>query len=121
MKILFSKINRKGKLRIFLGMKGFALKDSYEYFEALFLSKDILESRFFNLSLGEKKKLSLIRSFIGQPKLILLDEPTVSLDDSSRNGLIRLINSYRELGSIFIIATHEHDLFRGTENSVIEL
>ena len=117
----FPRLTARENLEFFLGMKGYSLEESYKLFGAFCLSKDILSSRFFNLSLGEKKKLSLIRAFIGQPKIILLDEPTVSLDSPSRAGLIRIIKSYRELGTIFIVATHEHDLFEGAENSVIEL
>ena len=117
----FPRLTARENLEFFLGMKGYSLEESYKLFGAFCLSKDILNSRFFNLSLGEKKKLSLIRAFIGQPKIILLDEPTVSLDIPSRAGLIRIIKSYRELGTIFIVATHEHDLFEGAENSVIEL
>lgn len=117
----FPRLTARENLEFFLGMKGYSLEESYKLFDAFCLSKDILDSRFFNLSLGEKKKLSLIRAFVGQPKIILLDEPTVSLDLPSRAGLIRIVNSYKELGTIFIVATHEYDLFGGTENSVIEL
>jgi len=117
----FPRLTARENLEFFLGMKGYSLEESYKLFDTFCLSKDILDSRFFNLSLGEKKKLSLIRAFVGQPKIILLDEPTVSLDLPSRAGLIRIVNSYKELGTIFIVATHEYDLFGGTENSVIEL
>ncbi len=117
----FPRLTARENLEFFLGMKGYSLKDSFELFDNLRLSIDILERRFFNLSLGEKKKLSLIRTFIGQPKQILLDEPTVSLDYPSQKGLIKIINSYRDLGSTFIVATHESEIFGDTEVSVIKL
>ena len=42
-------------------------------------------------SSGMLKKLSLVLAFLGDPKLIILDEPLVTLDESSRAILMRLI------------------------------
>ena len=42
------------------------------------------------------KKLSLALAFIGTPKLIILDEPLVTLDEPSRNVLLQLIQEKLE-------------------------
>lgn len=46
-----------------------------------------------NLSTGELKKLSVIRSLIMEPKLILFDEVTTFLDSKSKSSLFSIVNS----------------------------
>ncbi len=64
-------------------------------------------------SSGMVKKLSLVLAFIGQPKVILLDEPLVTLEDHSIPLLINLINDYQLKRKVtFLITSHqliEHD------------
>ncbi|MAX10088.1 MAG: hypothetical protein CMG13_04405 [Candidatus Marinimicrobia bacterium] len=60
-----------------------------------------------HLSGGEKQKISLARSIINNPSLVLADEPTGSLDSDSANLIIDKIQSIsKERGIKFIIATH---------------
>ena len=59
------------------------------------------------LSGGEKQKISLARSIINTPSLVLADEPTGSLDSDSAKLIINKIKSISQERSIkFIIATH---------------
>ena len=59
-------------------------------------------------SSGMAKKLSLVLAFIGQPKVILLDEPLVTLEDHSIPILLALINSYhRERKVTFLLTSHQ--------------
>ena len=58
------------------------------------------------LSGGEKQKIGLLRLLYKQPKLMLLDEPTSSLDDSTKSNLMSYLNSIKD-ERIIIITTHE--------------
>src|SRR6185295_14015266 len=59
-------------------------------------------------SSGMLKKLSLILAFIGNPKLILLDEPLVTIDDTSVPIVNKLIETYhREKGVTFLLTSHQ--------------
>ncbi len=58
-------------------------------------------------SSGMVKKLSLMLAFIGQPKLILLDEPLITLDVSAVTKLQELIKTYRDRGVGFLITSHQ--------------
>lgn len=58
-------------------------------------------------SSGMAKKLSLVLGFIGNPKLILLDEPLITLDTNATAVLQELINEYYEQGVSFIISSHQ--------------
>jgi ABC-2 type transport system ATP-binding protein len=58
-------------------------------------------------SSGMAKKLSLVLGFIGTPKLILLDEPLITLDTNATAILQQLINEYYAQGVSFIISSHQ--------------
>lgn len=59
------------------------------------------------LSTGEKKKLSLIRTLLREPRIILFDEPTSSLDFQTSLDLITLIkDNYISRNKIIIWCTH---------------
>jgi ABC-2 type transport system ATP-binding protein len=59
-------------------------------------------------SSGMVKKLSLVLGFIGNPKLILLDEPLVTLEDHSIPILIKLINQYHTIRDVtFLLTSHQ--------------
>jgi ABC-2 type transport system ATP-binding protein len=59
-------------------------------------------------SSGMMKKLSIILAFIGQPKMILLDEPLVTVDDASVPVILQLIRDYHEnKGVTFLLTSHQ--------------
>mgnify|MGYP000223679219 CR=1 FL=1 len=61
-----------------------------------------------NYSSGMIKKLSLLLSFLGHPKLILLDEPLITLDAPSQLALNKWVNqSHRKHGVDFILSSHQ--------------
>ncbi len=59
------------------------------------------------LSTGEKQRLSLIRTLIQKPRVLLLDEPTSALDDDSRTRVEELIRSRVADGVSLVIVTHD--------------
>jgi cobalt/nickel transport system ATP-binding protein len=61
----------------------------------------------FSLSGGEKKKVALATIFVYQPEILLLDEPTESLDPKSQSTLIDLIDSMKNKSITTITATHD--------------
>ena len=72
---------------------------------------DRKKARIFELSEGEKQRISIVRSVVNSPKLILADEPTSALDDESCENILELIRSISlENRSKLIIVTHDHRL-----------
>jgi ABC-2 type transport system ATP-binding protein len=59
-----------------------------------------------NLSGGMKRRLNMAAGFIHQPKLVLMDEPTVGVDPQSRNHIFEMIEQLRRDGISLIYTTH---------------
>jgi ABC-2 type transport system ATP-binding protein len=59
-------------------------------------------------SSGMLKKLSLLLAFLGTPKVIILDEPLITLDAEARNILLSLINQFiQQYQTIFLLSSHQ--------------
>ncbi|WP_241288485.1 ABC transporter ATP-binding protein [Burkholderia stabilis] len=60
------------------------------------------------LSGGERQRLLLAQCLLGNPKLLLLDEPLISLDPNHQRGVVELVrNVQRELGITVLFSAHE--------------
>lgn len=63
-----------------------------------------------NLSVGQLKLLSLIRSFSSQAPILILDEPFTNLDSNIKEKLLLLIEREHNLGRTIIITTHDSNI-----------
>ena len=72
---------------------------------------DLADKHPFQISGGEAQRVTLVRSLINKPSLLLADEPTGSLD-SKNAGLLGdlLVRLNKETGTALIVATHSVDL-----------
>src|SRR5262249_8811151 len=59
-----------------------------------------------NLSGGMRRRLNMAAGLIHQPKLVLMDEPTVGVDPQSRNHIFEMIEKLRDEGMSIIYTTH---------------
>ena len=59
-----------------------------------------------NLSGGMKRRLNMAAGMIHDPKLVLMDEPTVGVDPQSRNHIFEMIEKLRDEGMSIIYTTH---------------
>ena len=67
---------------------------------------DILKKYPYEVSGGQKQRAAVARAMITQPKLILADEPTGSLDSRSTDELLRLFAEVNRLGQTILMVTH---------------
>lgn len=77
------------------------IKDLADYFEIT----DLLAQKFWNLSAGEKTRVNLIKSLLNDPELILMDEPTASLDPDIADKTLSLIEDLRKSRQVSILYT----------------
>ena len=74
------------------------------------------------LSGGERQRLLLAQALLGQPKLLLLDEPLISLDPSRQSDVVALVRSLqRSLGIAVLFSAHELNPLLGALDRVLYL
>ena len=83
--------------------------------------EDRLKSFPPSLSGGEQQRIAVARAIIGDPQIILADEPTGSLDDDSADDIVELLKGVHIRGATVIIATHDKTLMRKTGGHVLQL
>ncbi len=74
-----------------------------------------------SLSGGEQQRIAVARAIVGDPKIILADEPTGNLDEVSADIILDLLKRFHTRGATVIIATHDKELIRKTGGRVIHL
>lgn len=67
------------------------------------------QRRFARLSVGQKQRLLFALALVGNPDLLILDEPTAGLDPAARRRLWRVIEQRRANGASILLCTHYLD------------
>ena len=70
------------------------------------------------LSGGEQQRVSIARSMLNEPELIIADEPTGNLDPETSSEIISLFEKLNKMGTSMIIATHDYNLILKLEGQV---
>src|SRR5436309_5926236 len=73
------------------------------------------------LSGGEQQRVSIARSFVNHPPLLLADEPTGNLDPETSIGIMQLIYRINRTGTTVLVATHDREMVDKMRRRVIEL
>lgn len=81
------------------------LKQSEEILKKLHLYED-RNKLLYAYSKGMKVKLHIAAAFLGEPRIILLDEPTDGLDYHTKNQVLSLVKEYAQKGNTVVICSH---------------
>lgn len=80
-----------------------------ELMAALGLGPDLLNADITRLSTGERQRLALVRSTVREPDVLLLDEPTASLDAVSTLAMESLLLQQLRSGLAIVMVTHSRE------------
>jgi len=69
-----------------------------------------LDHRPFQLSGGEQQRVAIARAIIGNPRLILADEPTGNLDSKSRENVMEIFQELNGQGNTIVMITHDPEV-----------
>lgn len=67
----------------------------------------LAEKQYGDMSTGQKRRLNLALSLVGNPDILFLDEPTAGLDVEGRISLHDLIRRWKAQGKTIILASHD--------------
>ncbi|MBQ4349049.1 MAG: ABC transporter ATP-binding protein [Clostridia bacterium] len=104
---LWSELTAKENLEILNSMseskvKAETIEKLLTYFDLDYKSKKVYK----HFSLGMKQKLRLAQVFMGEPELLIIDEPTNALDENSVEKFKNLIVERKNNGATILIASH---------------
>ena len=74
-----------------------------------------------SLSGGEQQRVAVARAVAGDPKIILADEPTGSLDAESAGVIMAFLDDFHSRGTTIVLATHDKELIQKDGARVVHL
>jgi alpha-D-ribose 1-methylphosphonate 5-triphosphate synthase subunit PhnL len=84
-----------------------------EFLQRMELPSELIDAYPATFSGGEQQRVNVARAIISQPRFLLIDEPTASLDFQTKNTVIDMVLELREKGSSVLLISHdEHTLHR---------
>ncbi len=74
----------------------------------------LLDERPHRLSGGERQRAGILRALVGQPDLILADEPTASLDHATGQAVMQVLRDSRKHAGL-VVVTHDPSMLAGAD------
>ena len=99
---LFEDMTVGDNLRFFAGMTGAAVQNPLPFDVERMWSRKVSK-----LSEGMKKRVSIAGALLGEPQLVLLDEPCASLDVEYKEELVSLVHELKKQGRAIVYVSHD--------------
>jgi len=72
----------------------------------------------YNLSGGQKQRTAIARTLVNDPKIILADEPTGTLNSKNASLIMYVFKEFNNSGKTIIMVTHDNDVAKACKNSL---
>jgi ABC-type transport system involved in cytochrome bd biosynthesis fused ATPase/permease subunit len=70
------------------------------------------------LSIGQQRRLALARALLRNSQILIMDEPSASLDDESEMKIIEILKNAAKSGKIVIVVSHREALFSIADSKI---
>ena len=70
------------------------------------------------LSGGQQQRVAIARALVGEPRLLLADEPTGNLDSATAAGVMELIKGLHQRGATIVMVTHDATLAAAADRTI---
>jgi alpha-D-ribose 1-methylphosphonate 5-triphosphate synthase subunit PhnL len=108
-----------------LNSKGFDRKicevKAGEYLKRVGIPETLWEMYPSTFSGGEKQRLNIVHAIVSKPRLLLLDEPTASLDAGSKREVVSLLEDLKNEGTTMVGVFHDHETMKKLADSQLNL
>lgn len=96
-----------------------SLKIAHEALNRVGLGEEFYKKSPFDISGGERRKVSIAGILALEPKILVLDEPTAGLDPKSSHEMLELFKSLHESGTTIVLVTHDMNIVLEYASDVI--
>ena len=83
--------------------------------------KSARNKKYKTYSLGMKQRLGIAAAVLGNPDIVVLDEPTNALDDDGKDMVKRIVKMQKERGALVIISCHEMQTLEELSDEIVRL
>jgi putative ABC transport system ATP-binding protein len=118
---LLQKLTAVENVELPLIYQGLHTKERYnKSLEALRLVnlEDRAQHRPTELSGGQQQRVAIARALVGNPPMILADEPTGNLDSKSGKDIMRLLKELHQKGNTIVLITHDNEIAMQAERVI---
>ena len=120
--MLYQNFSISENIDFFSNISGFRISSELqdEIEKALGL-QNILGKKISDLSYGQRKKASMLRSLISDPDLLILDEPFSNLDSESTDSFISILKKLKKSGKSIIISSNRKDIVGSVSDNLLNM
>ena len=120
--MLYQNFSISENIDFFSDISGFRISsESQDNIELALGLKNIVKKKISELSYGQRKKASMLRSLTSAPDLLVLDEPFSNLDSESTDSFIIILKTLKKENKSFIISSNRKDIVGSISDDLLNM
>ena len=108
-------------LKLLAGIKGLVTDDEIDEILDFVGLSNAKDKKYKKYSLGMKQRLGIAAAVMEKPEIVILDEPTNSLDSEGVEMVKSLVQREKERQSLVIIACHEYEILKSLSDIIYSI